>query len=131
MSAESNIQAVQAVFAAFSRGDMKGAMEMMSEEVDWWNFGPEAMGYTKPRKGRAAVASFFKEVDELFDHEKFEPREFVAQGDKVVVAGSEFVRAKKTGKSLTNQWCMIFTFGDEKIVRWRCYEDTGAVMAIM
>jgi ketosteroid isomerase-like protein len=131
MSAESNTQAVQAVFAAFSRGDMHGALAMMNDDVDWWNIGPAEMGYTTPRRGRASVEQFFREVDELFDHEKFEPGEFVAQGDNVVVAGTEFVRAKKTGKSLTNHWCMIFTFKDGKIVRWRCYEDTGSVMAIM
>jgi len=131
MNADANKQAVQAVFAAFARGDAQAALAIMSEDVDWCNFGPAEMEYTGVRRGRNEVEQFFKQVDELFDHEKFEPREFVAQGDQVVVAGTEFVRAKSTGKSLINQWCMIFTFKDGKISRWRCYEDTASVMGIM
>ena len=99
---QSNLQAVQAVFAAFARGDIPAAMAMMSDDVDWCNFGPPEMQYTTPRKGRQEVEQFFRQVDELFDHEKFDPQEFVAQGDTVVVSGTEFVRAKATGKSFSS-----------------------------
>ena len=89
---------------------------------------PREQSLTEAAEVRQA---FFRQVDELFDHENFDPAEFVAQGAKVVVAGTEFVRAKKTGKSMTNQWCMVFTFKDGRITRWRCYEDTAGVLAIL
>ena len=131
MSEQSNLQAVNAIFAAFARNDLPAALEMLADDVDWQNLGPAEMGYTTARRGREQVGKFFRQVDELFDHEQFNPQEFVAQGDKVVVAGTERVRAKPDGKSFTNHWCMIFTFANGKIVRWRCYEDTAQVLAAM
>jgi ketosteroid isomerase-like protein len=54
----------------------------------------------------------------------------VAADDKVVVAGTEMVAVKPSGKPFLNQWCMIFTFDSSgKVIRWRCYEDTATVLS--
>jgi ketosteroid isomerase-like protein len=132
MSEQSNLQSVHDIFAAFARNDIDAAMKRMAEDVDWQNLGPAEMGYTTPRRGRAQVREFFKLVDELFDHEQFNPVEFVAQGDKVVVAGTERVRVKPNGESFLNTWCMIFTFNSQGLIaKWRCYEDTARVLDAM
>jgi ketosteroid isomerase-like protein len=132
MNDQRNLDAVHAIFAAFARNDLAAALAMLAEDVDWQNLGPAEMGYTTPRHGRERVRAFFAEVDALFTHDQFDPREFVAQGDKVAVAGTELVAVKPSGKPFVNHWCMIFTFdAGGKIARWRCYEDTATVLAEM
>ena len=39
------------------------------------------------RRGKASVGEFFKIVSEQVNFLRFEPKEFVAQGDKVVAIG--------------------------------------------
>jgi ketosteroid isomerase-like protein len=131
MNETSNVQKVKELFAAFARNQIAAVPSMLDENVDWQNYGPAEMGYTTPRRGRAQVMEFFKQIDELFDHEQFQADEFIAQGDHVAVTGSELVRAKSSGVSLTNQWCMIFTFRNGKIARFRAYEDTASVLVAM
>jgi ketosteroid isomerase-like protein len=131
MPDQTNLHSVHAIFAAFARNDLTAALAMLADDVDWHNLGPESLGYTAPRRGRDQVREFFRQVDEIFSHEQFNPRDFIAQDDKVVVAGTELVSVKPDGNPFLNHWCMIFTFKDGKIARWRCYEDTAAVQAAM
>jgi ketosteroid isomerase-like protein len=132
MSDPPNLEAVRAIFAAFARSDLPAALEMLADDVDWHNLGPAEMGYTTPRHGRAQVRAFFAEVDALFTHDQFDPREFLADGERVVVAGTELVGVKPAGNAFTNHWCMMFTFdASGKVKRWRCYEDTATVLAEM
>lgn len=61
------------------------------------------------RFGRDQVARFFAILDETAETQTFEPREFVAQGDKVVAIGHTSARARSTGReyvtgSSANTW---------------------------
>lgn len=66
---------------------------------------------------------------EVGEFEQWEPREFIAQGDKVVVLAFERVRIKATGRVVDNDFVMVFTLNNGKIVRWRAYEDTAPLIA--
>src|ERR1051326_3757456 len=121
MSEAANVQMVHDLFAAFGRGDLDSVMGMLAEDVDWWNFGPAELGYTGVRRGKQQVRQFFEQIDSAFDHQAVVPREFIAQGDQVAVTGDERVLVKANGVTVENPWCMIFTFRDGKIARWRCY----------
>ena len=61
------------------------------------------------------------------EFESFEPREYVAQGDKVVALGTERGRVRATGKTFDNPWALVFTVRDGLITEFRGYEDTAAV----
>lgn len=61
--------------------------------------------------------------------QRFEPREFIAQGDQVVVLGEERMRIKATGRIAENRWVMVFALRDGRIVRFREFDDTAAVAA--
>ncbi len=60
------------------------------------------------------------------EFERFEPREFVAQGDTVVVLGYERSLVKPTGRAFENEWAHVYTLGDGKIAKGRFFEDTAA-----
>ena len=59
--------------------------------------------------------------------QSFEPRDFIASGDKVIVLGGESGRVKSTGRTFDNDWAMVFIVDDGKISSFRSYEDTAAV----
>ena len=65
------------------------------------------------------------------EYTTFEPREFIAQGDQVVVIGSERARVKATGRVVDTDWVMVFTIRDGKVVRFRDYYDTAPSLAAL
>ena len=59
---------------------------------------------------------------------QFEPREFLAQGDLVVVLGDATTRVLQTGRTVTDQWVHIFTTRDGKIVKFDERADMSALV---
>ena len=51
---------------------------------------------------------------ETLETQQFEPRQFIAQDDVVVVLGHERHRAKSTGRSYEGEWVQVFTLRDAK-----------------
>lgn len=98
MSEQENVQAVQRLYAAFERGDVHSALEMLTEDVDWRSpvtrTEPSELSRARPRRGRGQVAQFFKELGEKVQPEQFKLLKFTAQGDRVVVEGRNRGRVK-------------------------------------
>jgi ketosteroid isomerase-like protein len=57
---------------------------------------------------------------------KFEPTEYIAEGDKVVVLGEFDVNVTATGKSYSSDWVHVMTVKDGKVTAFREYFDTAA-----
>ena len=131
MSEQDNVRAVQEIFAAFGRGDIPAVVGALSEDVDWQIAAPPAAPYGGLRRGRAQVGECFQQLGATHEFEQFEPQEFVAQGDTVVVLGRERLRARATGRVAENPWAMTFTFRKGQVVCFRTYEDTAAVAAAL
>jgi len=56
-----------------------------------------------------------------------EPREFVAQGDRVLVVGSASGKIKATNKTFEDDWIFAITVRDDKLTNIREYVDTQAL----
>ena len=59
--------------------------------------------------------------------QSFEPREFIAQGDKVAVLGHYVGRAKPTGRSFETDWVMIFTLRNGLVTRFIEFADSAGI----
>lgn len=129
MSEQDNEQTARKVFECFGRGDMPGMLGVIAEDVVWRMEGAEVVPYTGERHGHAGVVDFFQQLGGNVEFESFEPQEFIAGGDKVVVLGSERGRVRANGRTFVNDWAIVFTLREGKVTRFRCYEDTGAVAA--
>jgi len=57
---------------------------------------------------------FFARVAQNLDFTEFAPREMIEQGDTVVVIGTSSARAKRTGKTITDDWVHIFKIQSRK-----------------
>jgi ketosteroid isomerase-like protein len=119
-------QVIQTVYQAFGRRDIPGILAHCAASVDWEFVGPAKLGYAGRRTDHAGIEDFFAKVAEYDDIEAFEPREFIEQGDKVVVLGWEKSRARDTGKPFESEWAHVFTVKDGKISRWRGFFDTAS-----
>lgn len=81
MSAQDNKQTAQKGYDAFSRGDVEGAMATLSDAVEWVVPGDSAL--TGVYRGKEEVGGLWAQIGQKGF--RTEPREFLADGDKVVV----------------------------------------------
>jgi ketosteroid isomerase-like protein len=122
-----NLAAAKALYDAFGRGDVQAILDGCSPNIVWHSGGTrEDFPVFGVRKGLDGVKSFFKDVAENNQFSKFEPREFLVSGDKVVVIGFYAMKQAKTGKALESDWAHIFTFSGGKLVAWRELNDSTA-----
>jgi ketosteroid isomerase-like protein len=128
MNQEDNVRVVQGLFAAFGRGDVPAVLQMLTEDVEWSVPGAPANPFGGARHGREGVIRFFEALAQSVEHEAFEPQEFIAQGDRVVVLGRERLRARSTGRVVEQDWAMAFRFQEGKIRSLTIYEDTAALV---
>jgi ketosteroid isomerase-like protein len=126
MSEQTNIAVVQQAYEAFGRGDIPAVLDTQADDVVWHLQGPSVIPFAGAHRGREGIAEFFSLVGESLEIEQFEPREFVAQGDTVVVLGYERSIAKPTGRSFEQEWAHVYTLRDGKIATARLFEDTAA-----
>jgi hypothetical protein len=129
MSEQQNLEVVRRGYEAFGRGDIHALLDLLADDVEWVSPGPPELPTAGNRRGRQQVAQFFQAVDQIFEIQQFEPKAFVAQGDRVVVLGTDTARIKATGKMVTEDWAHAFTVHDGRIVRMQEFIDTSAVVA--
>lgn len=132
MNTQANLKIVQDVLAAFVRGDIPAILNSLTDDVDWFIPGPpDRLAFSGQRRGREQVVQFFMALDATIEFLKFEPRDYVAAGDKVVAFGHNEDRMKATNVFFENDWACLFVVRDGKIAKLRMYEDTAAfVMAL-
>ena len=126
MSDQTNSAVVQQAYEAFGRGDIPGVLDLLTDDVVWTLQGPSVIPFAGTFHGREGIVEFFSLVGEALEFEQFEPREFVAQGDTVVVLGYERSLAKATGRWLEQEWAHVYTLRNGKITTGRFFEDTAA-----
>jgi ketosteroid isomerase-like protein len=52
----------------------------------------------------------------------FEPREFIADGDKVVALGHYAWHVKATGREFGDDFAHVFTLCNGKVIRFQCHQ---------
>jgi ketosteroid isomerase-like protein len=124
MQEHSNFKVVKRLYDAFERGDIPGVLAQLSEDIVWRMPGTDASPVSGVFRGRDGVNSFFMKVIEQFDIDGFAPGQFFADGDTVVVLGTE--RAAPKGRPLApTDWVHVFTIRDGLITEFREHFDTA------
>jgi uncharacterized protein len=102
---------VQQAYQHFKNGDIQSVLGLLSEDVEWTLFEIEGAPFSGTRRGPERVSEFFSEVFDTEEVLHFEPRELVAQGDKVVALGIYAWRVKSTGLEYETDFVHVFTVG--------------------
>jgi uncharacterized protein len=130
VSAEENTRLAQSAYEAFGRGDMPALAELMADDIEWVNPGdPDDDPMAGTYRGKDAVLGWFGKLAEHLDFSTFEPRDFIAQGDKVVSIVYAEATVRSTGRSVVQDEAHVWTFSDGKLARFQIYFDTAAAAA--
>jgi uncharacterized protein len=125
-----NTKVVQDAYAAFGRGDIQALLGCFADDIVWMGvYGAAAHVPTAgERRGKAAVAEFFNQVAANIKFSRFEPKEFIATGDKVVALGHYTATTPmKTG--FDSDFAMVFTLHNGKVTRFQEFCDVSAINA--
>ena len=125
MDGNQNVEVVKAAYAAFGRGDIDALLGMMTNDVDWQTYGPADLPTTGQRLGKPEVGRFFQQVGATWNFERFEPQQFIAQGDMVVALGIYSGTAKPGGREFSSEFAHVFTVRNGMVTRFREYTDTA------
>ena len=125
MSEQENVQIAKDAFSAIGRGDMQGLLALFAEDIEWVI--PGEWPLAGAHRGHAGVAALFQKAFEMVEMSSIEPRELVAQGDRVLAVGFTRGRVKATNRMFDDHWVFAFTIRNGKVTNIREYIDTLAV----
>ncbi len=127
MAEQQNVQVVEGIYAAYGRGDMAACLDAVTDDIEWVIPGPSDLPIAGTFRGKAGLQEWLGEVMETMQFRVFEPREFIAQGDKVVVLVYSEIVFPRTGRDVAGTEVHVWTVRDGKVARHQSYEDTAAV----
>jgi ketosteroid isomerase-like protein len=122
---EENIQTVKSFFAAMGSGDRKALLALVAEDIEWIIPG-EDWPLAGTHLGHAGLVDLLEMASNSMETST-EPREFVAQGDRVMVVGFATGKIKATNKTFEDNWIFAITVRDGKLASIREYVDTQAL----
>jgi ketosteroid isomerase-like protein len=125
MSTETNVQTVKDFFAAIGRGDRKTLLALVAEDIEWIIPG-EDWPLAGTHRGHAGLANLLETASKSMETST-EPREFIAQGDRVMVVGFAKGKIKATNKTFRDDWVFAMTVRNGRLTNIREYIDTQAL----
>ena len=124
METERTRQLVDELYAALRTGDRTKLADLFAPDVEWL---PPATAPTGPVRGATEVAAAMAggSLKQLFDMKTFrlEIRKVLADGDTAVVQQA-ISATTKGGDRYENEYCWVYTYDDDKVVRIVEYVDT-------
>jgi ketosteroid isomerase-like protein len=122
---ETNVQTVKDFFAAIDRGDRKALLALVAEDIEWIIPG-EGWPLAGTHCGHDGLADLLDTASRSMETST-EPREFIAQGDRVLVVGFATGKIKATNKTFEDDWIFAITVRDGRLTNIREYVDTQAL----
>jgi ketosteroid isomerase-like protein len=134
MSESDLVQRVEALYAAFGRGDVEAIAQMVRPDVEWRyevDYGlpglPPTMG---PFRGASGVRAYFAAVAEHVVVNKLAPVAFLTSPGRVAALIDKDVAFKKTGRHYDGLLVHLFEFDPEgRIARHVHFDDTAKIAA--
>lgn len=121
-----NTEIVQKGYECFGSGDIPGLLALFADDIEWTVPQIENASFAGSRTGTEAVGKFFTELSDAEDITRFEPLEFIAEGDKVVVLGESEATVRSTGKTYQTDWVHVFHVHDGKVKEFQEFFDNAA-----
>jgi uncharacterized protein len=129
VSEQENTKLVRQVYDNFKSGDIKALLNLLADDIEWQLPEIEDVPFSGKHRGQEQMGQFFASLVDAQEVQHFDPREFIAQGDKVVALGHYAWRVKSTGMEFGGDFAHVFTVGKGKVIRFHEYMDTAAAAA--
>ena len=120
---------VEALYAAFMRGDLPAILESCAPGVVWEsNADRERVAWGGQWRGHEGATGFFIALAGNLEFLAFEPRSFHPSGETVVVLGHTKARFRTGAQGVfDSDWAHVFTVKDGKLAAFREFYDTAAM----
>ncbi|WP_254534709.1 nuclear transport factor 2 family protein [Halomarina litorea] len=122
-TAQSNVELVESLYAAFAEGDMEATMAGWTEDIEWVAVegGPYGGTYT----GSQAIAEHvFQPLAEDWSEFALVNKQFIDAGDTVVVTGIIDAIAAASGTAVEAAFAHVLTIENGGVTRFVEYADT-------
>lgn len=126
MDVQENKRVVMEGYQMFRNGDITHLLERCHDDAVWIEPEAENVPFAGRYDGIAEIAGFFQALDLAVETVRFEPKDVVAEGDKVVVTGEGTWLCRQTGRSYDSPWVHVFTMRDGKVAKFQSFQDTAA-----
>lgn len=117
---------VEKMFEAFASGDVEKILETVSDDTVWIYHGTQVIPKGK-YTGKDGAHKFFTGILNGTEVIKFEPEQFIAEANMVVVLGNEHQKVKRSGKELKQKWVQIYTIENNLIARMEEFATSEVV----
>jgi ketosteroid isomerase-like protein len=127
------LEVVQKGYDAFAKGDVPGIVALYSPEAIFTpQMGLEGKApLVTPRGtfGRDELAGFFAALAKEIEFTAWENRQWVVDGNTVVVLGYYAGKNKRTNKTFASEFAHVLTVSGDKVTSFKEFTDTAAVLA--
>jgi uncharacterized protein len=121
----SNVDIVQGGYNDFMTGNVEGVLNRFASDFSFTVPGAPEIPYAGTKRTREELAAFFRDLGSMVTFTAFEPREYVEQGDRVVALGRYAGTVNQSNHPFDNQWAMVWTVRDGKVVEFTEYTDVS------
>ena len=122
----SNVELVRSIYDDWARGAM--ADDKFDPEITMIE-ARELPGGGALAEGIEAVRRYQRSFANYWDEIHFEPQEYLAAGDRVVVVARLTGRGKKSGVEVTREWAYVWTLRRGKALRMERYATRAEALA--
>ncbi len=130
MTTQENKRLVMEAYELFKKGDIPSLLERYRDDAEWIGPDSDIVPFAGNYHGKAGIAQFFQKLGESSQATRFEVRDCIAEGDKVVVIGEASWLVKATGRSYDVPWTHVITLSDGKVTSFETiYDNTTAEKA--
>jgi uncharacterized protein len=127
MTQKQNEQLIKRLYEGVNTGQIEPLLNSFAADVDWELPKMVNVPFSGIWRGHDGVRQFFAKVLELQDILAFQPDEYFARGNKVVVLGHLRMCIKSTETEFSSRWSHVWTIKDDKVSSFYEYVDTAVV----
>jgi len=125
MNEKETLDFARGAFKKFQRGEIESLLGLFSDDIEIHSIGPKGIiPFAGIYKGIEKAAKFFKIIAETQEFKQFEPKDFIAHGDKILVIGYEQTYVKTTKKNFELDWAIVARINENKIISIYIFADT-------
>jgi uncharacterized protein len=128
MSEDANTETLRLCYERFIEGDIPGLVEHFADDVDITIPEIENVPFGGIWHGKLEAIKYFDLLADTEEITDFEPREFITQGDRVVVLGRSTATVRATGRHYSTEWVHVVTVRNNKVEDIVEYFDTAAAL---
>ena len=124
-----DIELAKRALDAFNSGDVEKMIELADEALEWRPAFGGATGGATAYHGHDGFREYWRGTQEIFDHFRFEPEQFIDDGNSLVVIGRGSGRAKGSGIEIDQPFAMLWKIRGGKAVFGQTFTDPDEARA--